>query len=106
VWLSLVNSARRAGDFRSLYPKGVKRVEQASWYLHEAINQALMILSWFESYLSEELPPENLWDDGEAIERHFARIREKKDAEMNGDRTADDSDEDMLSNDLSSVFKR
>lgn len=89
---------------RSLYPKGVKRVDQVSWFLQEAINTGLTILSWYEGFLPEELPPENLWDDGEAVEEHFRRVREKKDMEREGYDMSDDS-EDLMGNDLASVFK-
>lgn len=110
MWLNLISAARRAGDFRSLYPKGVKRVDQVPWPLQEAISHGLTILSWYENYLSEEIPNENLWDDPEAIEEHFKRVKERKDAERDGMRMANDDEDfvegDSMSNDLASVFKQ
>lgn len=109
MWLNLISAARRAGDFRSLYPKGVKRVDQVPWPLQEAIGHGLTILSWFENYLSEEVPPENLWDDAEAVEEHFKRVKERKDAEREGMHINDKDDDfvegDAMANDLASVFK-
>jgi hypothetical protein len=108
VWLSLVSSARRAGDFRVLYPKGVKRIDQVPWPLQEAINHALGVLSWFENYVSEEIPPENLWDDGEFVEEHFKRIRQQKEDEREGwggSKKEADEESDLMSNDMASVFK-
>lgn len=106
----MISAARRAGDFRALYPKGVKRVHDAPWPLQEAISHGLTILSWFENYLPEELPPENHWDDAEAVEEHFRRVKERKDAERDGMRIPDDDDQavegDAMANDLASVFKR
>jgi hypothetical protein len=73
----------------------------------EAINHGLVILSWFENYVSEELPPENLWDDTEAVEEHFKRVKERKDAERDGHKPAEEDDPgDMMSNDIASVFKQ
>lgn len=109
MWLNLISAARRAGDFRSLYPRGVKRVTECPWPLQEAINHGLVILSWFENYLPEELPAENLWDNSEAVEEHFKRVKEKKDAERDGMHVADDDnfvEGDAMSNDLASVFKQ
>lgn len=60
-------------------------------------------MSWFENYEEKEIPPENLWDDGEAIEAHFKLQREKRKAEMAGDTTLDD--EEMMDNDLADSFK-
>lgn len=103
----MVSAARRAGDFSILYPKGVKRMQDVPWPLQEAINQGLTILSWFENYVPEELPPENLWDDGEAIEEHFNVLRAKKEAEREGYGSGGGEDYDeMQGNDLSSVFKQ
>lgn len=110
MWLNLVSAARRAGDFRVLFPKGVKRIHDCPWPLMEAINHGLVILSWYENYLAEEIPNENLWDDGEAVEEHFKRLKERKDAEREGMNVADDGEEfvegDAMSNDLASVFKQ
>lgn len=88
----------------------MKRIHDAPWPLFEAISQGLTILSWFENYLSEELPDENLWDDADAVEDHFKRLKEKKDAERDGNHVADDDDDfqegDHMKNDLASVFKQ
>lgn len=58
------------------------------------------------------MPAENLWDDAEAIEEHFAKVRERKSSEFGGGggkrRTGyDDAEggEELASNDLASVFK-
>lgn len=103
----MISSARRAGDFRVLYPKGVKRIHDVPWPLQEAINHGLSILSWFENYMPEEIPPEPLWDDAEAVEEHFNRVRAKKEAERDGYKTNDDGEtSDLMGNDLASVFKQ
>lgn len=104
-----MSAARRAGDFRTLYPRGVKRVDQVPWPLQEAINHALVILAWYENHLSDEIPPETLWDDGEFVEEWFNAIQEKKDAERDGWSPKGDDDDDpsdLMGNDLASVFKR
>lgn len=102
-----MSAARRAGDFRSLYPKGVKRVEQVPWPLQEAINHGLVILAWYEGHMPDEIPPENLWDDGEFVEQWFKAIEDKKDAERDGWKARDDDDAgaDLMQNDIASVFK-
>lgn len=104
----MVSAARKAGDFRSLFPKGVKRLTECPWPLMEAISHALIILSWFENYTQDELPNENLWDDAVAVEAHFKLVKERKDAERDGLRVPDADnfvDGDAMSNDLASVWK-
>lgn len=84
-------------------------MEDVPWPLQEAINHGLAILAWFENYSGDEIPHENLWEDGGFVERHFDAVREKKKQEMGGDSaydSADGSDEDMTGNDLASVFKQ
>lgn len=65
----------------------------------------MTILSWFENYSGDDLPPENWWDDAEAIEEHFERIKLNKELEREGYKTDDDEENGMLGNDMSSVFK-
>lgn len=102
----MVNSARKAGDFRVLFPHGMDRIEDVPWFLQDAINHALGILAWHENYLSDELPHENLWDDSQAVEEHFERLRQRKEAEREGYGRDEDGESEMTSNDLASVFNR
>lgn len=74
------------------------------WPVHEAISHGLSILGWFENFQESEMPDENLWDDAEAIERHFKVIIAKRDEGYSGDTTP--PDEEMMGNDLVDVFKR
>jgi len=74
------------------------------WPLHEAITQGLSILSWFEHYSEEEVPHENLWDDAEGLEQHFAAVKASRDDGRSFSK-ADDEEDEMLGNDLAGVFK-
>jgi hypothetical protein len=78
------------------------------WPLQEAINHGLTILSWFENFVEKELPAENLWDDAEGLDLHFAKIRDRRDGETGGTYNADEDGEsgsDMVGNDLANSFK-
>jgi len=44
----------------------------------------MMILSWFENLPKDEQPPKKIWHDDRAIERHFAKIRGKKERSSAG----------------------
>jgi hypothetical protein len=61
-------------------------------------------MSWFENFEEKEIPPENLWDDSEAVEAHFKMSRERRAAEMKGETFSDD-DEHMMGNDLADSFR-
>lgn len=69
-----------------------------------SIEQGLKILSWFENHPSNEVPPEYMWDDDEAVEKWFNVIQNNKD---NGYPTGEDEDGNpmMLSNDLADTFR-
>lgn len=78
------------------------------WPLQEAINHGLSILSWFENYVGDELPKETIWDDSDAIDKHFKAVRDKKeqDREAGGKYAAGGSgDEEMMGNELADAFK-
>jgi hypothetical protein len=86
----------------------VKRIDDVPWPLQEAINHGLTILSWFENYTGDDLPPENWWDDAEAVEEHFKRVRERRGESGGGASAYDKAEEngdEMAGNDLASFFK-
>lgn len=72
----------------------------------------MIILSWYENYTEEEVPPENLWDDSEAMEEHFKAVRARREDGLKSGPSDEDSDNDsgmgqtdVLGNELSGVFK-
>lgn len=69
-----------------------------------AIEHALKVLSWFENYSSEEVPPEFMWEDDDGVEKWFKTVKENKD---NDYPTGDDDDGNprMLNNDLADTFR-
>lgn len=84
------------------------------WPLQEAINHGLAILSWYENYIEDEIPPEPIWDDSEAVSEWFKMIKKRNDDRMNnGDptpsRSSDDEggegDNSMMGNDLADYFR-
>lgn len=73
-----------------------------------AIEHALTIMSWFENYTSEEIPPEHIWDDPEGCDLWFAKVSEKREAEYAGDSVPDnfEPDDDALGdNELARAFR-
>lgn len=75
------------------------------WPLQEAINHGLAILSWFENFTGDEIPPENLWDDGVAVEEHFKMVRARQKEQSQGTTDGGLDDEEMMGNDLARSFK-
>lgn len=64
------------------------------------------MLAWFENYTEDELPNENLWDDAEYIEHHFAAVRRRREARFKpGGDAGGDQDAEMMGNDLADSFK-
>lgn len=94
---------------KTLWPKGVKRMDQVPWYLHEAIQHALHVLSWFENYQEKEIPDENIWDDPQALEQHWKLVKIRREDERNGVTPADEDtvpgSGDMMDNAYASSFR-
>lgn len=78
MFIQLVSATQRAGDFRSMYPKGCERVTDIPWFLQVAIDQALMILNWRENLTTEEVPPEHIWEDADGLDEWWQRVQAKR----------------------------
>lgn len=103
MFLNACSAARKTGDMTVLFPKGVKRIDELPWYLLEAINQGFTILSWYENFTDEEVPPEYLWEDGTGLERWFERVKENRGLSTGGSSIPEGSE--MTGNDYADVFK-
>lgn len=59
------------------------------------------MLSWYESYAEEEVPPENIWEDTEGLDLWWERVADKR-KDPDSARSSDDNEDDpkMISNDL------
>jgi hypothetical protein len=81
------------------------------WPLQEAINHGLSVLNWFENYVEDEIPPEPIWDDAEAITEWFKVIKKRHDDKLNFGAPKDDEDDDetnnsMMGNELADYFRK
>lgn len=77
-----------------------------------AIEHALMVLGWMENHSKEDMPHESIWEDPDALERWWNKVRERQEHRASGggrsSRSAgdDDSDmEDLEENELARAFK-
>jgi len=106
----MMTSIRKTGDLKLMWPKGVKSLHQVPWYLYEAQQHALSIISWFENYQEKEIPDENLWDDPSALEEHWKLVKQRREDERQGVTAAsEDTTEgngDMMDNAYARTFKR
>lgn len=103
-WLAAVGAAGRAGDIRSLYPRGSNRIEDIPWYLQVAIEQALTIISWHENLAKNEVPPEHIWEDGKGLELWWARLEELRESGRPPG-SGDEPVPEMAQNDLARAFR-
>jgi hypothetical protein len=65
----------------------------------------MSILNWYENFQEHEIPDENLWDDGEAIDLHFKAVYARREDGMGGGDDSTPSDDEMMGNEIASVFK-
>lgn len=89
-----MRAAQKAGDYRSLYPRGAERVEDVPWYLNVAIEHGLTILNWFENLPDDERPPEHIWEDAEGLELWWETVKAKREDGMPTNRGLDDHAQD------------
>lgn len=78
-----------------------------------AIEQALLILSWYENLPEDEVPPEHLWEDSEGLEMWWADVKAKREDGVPTSRGRggnDDDDDDpapgMVENDYARYAKQ
>lgn len=106
-----MRAAQKAGDFRSLYPKGAERIEDVPWFLMVAIEHALTIISWHENLPSDEQPPEYLWEDSEGLEWWWATVEDKRNDGVSTsrgptDQAHDDPEGQLTENEYARFLKR
>lgn len=60
------------------------------------------MLSWYEAYAEEEVPPENIWEDSEGLDLWWKEVdrKRKEKAEDPESQSSGDDDPKMISNDL------
>lgn len=76
----------------SFWPEGIHK---ASNVLVQAVNEALMVLGWYENLPKEEVPPRNIWWSGELLDDWFQDVEKRRDRKASGRQStyeqADDS---------------
>lgn len=61
----------------NFWPEGI---ENAPYNLVAAVNEALMVLSWFEKLPKDEMPPRHIWWSGKLIDKWFKDVEKKRKA--------------------------
>lgn len=79
--LRAVGAAKAAGGIASLYPNGQWR--DCPWDLSMAIQEAMIVLGYFER-LEEEQPDPLIWHHSERLEEWWEAIRLRKESERSG----------------------
>lgn len=75
--------ARDIGDISSLFPRGITRVTDLPYTIHDAIISALMFLT-FDELPDNERPPKTIWLNGEKMKAHWAEVKRMRKAEAEG----------------------
>jgi hypothetical protein len=75
-----------------VYPNGCT-AENVPHDLHNAVEHALRVLSWYENLPSDEMPPNWMWCLDWEIERHFERVDAERKAKF-GDNSGSAEEED------------
>ena len=76
----MCSTVRKTGDISVMFPPswGKITMHNIPWFAYEAIVQGLAIISWYENFTEEELPPRYMWEDPELLNAHFDKIHEKR----------------------------
>lgn len=75
--------ARDLGTVSHLLPDGIRSLRDAPYRLHQAIKAGLMFLS-FEELPEEDMPPRNIWLDGEKLSEWFDDVRRRHKEKASG----------------------
>lgn len=70
-----------------------------------AIEHALTILAWHENNQKDDVPPEHIWEDSDALDEWWELVRERQLAKFGGGGDTVPDEEDMTDNELSRQFK-
>lgn len=88
-----------------MYPNGFN-AETVPHDLHNAIDHALRILSWYENLPSDEMPPSWMWCLDWEVDAHFKRVDAERKAKYGGSESAvDDEDSQWEENVYAARFK-
>lgn len=94
--------ARDFGTVSELYPPGITHLVELPDVLFDAIRKALQFISFQENLDEDEMPPRSIWLDGEALEAHFAWVKEvrKEKYDIKGGGAIEDPVENAAAKDL------
>ena len=85
-----------------------ENLADAPWDLVSAINQALIVLSWYENLSSDEQPPRWIWHSTKLIDEWFKEVRRarEKGTKVSSYERAEDRpmSSNSLADDLRPVF--
>jgi hypothetical protein len=97
-----VRIARDFGTVAELYPPGITDIRDIPAIWFDAIRQALTFISFQENLEEEEIPPRSIWLQPDALEEHFAAVkqRRKERVESGGKSDIEDPVENQAAKDL------
>jgi hypothetical protein len=86
------------GDAASLYDGPITDIP---FDLVNAINEALVVFSWYENLPKDEQPPRHIWWSGDLLDKWFKDVQEQRDGRGKKTSSYDRADDvPMSSNEL------
>lgn len=71
-------ASKSTGNGQVLWPRGCTSIDDVSVDLATAISHALKILSWYEVYTKNEIPPEWMWPLDHELEDWFEEVHRQR----------------------------
>lgn len=99
AWLATVRVARDCGDVSSLYPRGITRLFDLPYTLHNNIRLALHFLS-FDELTEKERPPKKIWLDVERMKMWWSEVKAAREDEAKGGNSVMDMPQNALLKDI------
>jgi hypothetical protein len=65
--------------------------------LVQAVNEALMVLSWHENLPKDEVPPRNLWWSGDLLDNWFEDVERRRKKKSSGKKSTYEAAEESPS---------
>lgn len=74
----------------NFWPEGIQNAPHS---LVHAVNESLMVISWYEKLPKDEVPPRHIWWSGELIDKWFLDVEKKREKKTGKSSTYESADE-------------